>query len=373
MKKLRLLHIVETLCPSGTIRSLSSVIDRTSGGVWEHRVIALQGGCFADRLTEAGASVRVLANSATNSATTKIEAIRQANLSDWDLVHLWDSSTRRIIGPLSAALKRSPYILSIRDPIAPKTWIGQRIENFVLNRAAAVVFNSPSLSAAVSNRLAGEAAARERFTVIDDVAAESPHEGRNPRGQHLRRELGIGDDVLVIGTAARITRHKDVRCLIFAGALMRLASERVRIVILGDGPECEALRRFCTLMRMDDLTVFMGSRLDAPSLIADFDVFVDCAVADGPSLGIAEAQAAGVPVVCADSPVRRAQVEFDAGRLLFRAGDPGELTRRLYQLHNDAELRRRLGQLGACKSRCRRPLAAVARDFTVLYESIAKR
>lgn len=372
MNKLRLLHVVETLCPSGTIRTLSSVVARTAC-VFEHRVIAFQGGCFADRLAEGGAEVRVLANSATTSLATRIQAIRAANSTELGLLHLWDNSSRRIVGPLSAALDRAPYILSVRDPVAPETWIGRRIENLVLDRAAAVIFNSSSLRDTEGNRLADRATADERLTVIDDVAAESPREPRNRREQNLRRELGIDDDILVVGVATRLTCRKDVRCLIFAGALMRLASERVRIVILGDGPELKALHRFCALMRMDDLTVFMGSRLDAPSLIADFDVFVDCAVADGPSLGIAEAQAAGVPVVCADSPSRRAQVEAEVDGLLFKAGDPGDLTRRLYQLNNDVELRLRLGKAGAEKSRRRRSLAEVAGDFTALYESVAKR
>ena len=121
----------------------------------------------------------------------------------------------------------------------------------------------------------------------------------------LRAELGIPDDVLLIGGAGHLAPRKGFDLLLRAFAAAALPEARV--LIAGGGDYLPELRAMATDLGVFDGVHFLGHRDDGPDVIAGCDVFVLGSRNEGMANVMLEAMAAGVPVVATDvSGVRQA-------------------------------------------------------------------
>ncbi len=139
-------------------------------------------------------------------------------------------------------------------------------------------------------------------------------------------------------------------CSLLLEAYRRLCAEglNVRLVIVGAGAEEAALRQTVEQHGLPQV-VFEGRAPDeaAPQYYADCDIF--CAPAPyGESFGIviAEAMAAGRPVVAAANPGYSTLLKGEAAQGLARAGDAEAFYRALRRLVVDPARRRSLGAWG---------------------------
>jgi glycosyltransferase involved in cell wall biosynthesis len=115
--------------------------------------------------------------------------------------------------------------------------------------------------------------------------------------QLVRRSLGLADSSFVIGTVARLDPVKDLRMLIEAFHGLLNEHRDIRLLVVGDGPEREALEQAARALGCVDAVAFMGHRDDARRVLSALDVYVNCSVTEGMSVTILEAMAAGLPVV----------------------------------------------------------------------------
>ncbi len=112
-------------------------------------------------------------------------------------------------------------------------------------------------------------------------------------------------DAIVVGTVGRLSPVKHQRLLVdaFVAAVERLrvdapaVAERLRLAIVGDGPDRAALEARVAASGIADRIALFGNRDDVPRLMADFDLFVLPSLAEGISNTILEAMASGLPVV----------------------------------------------------------------------------
>ena len=87
---------------------------------------------------------------------------------------------------------------------------------------------------------------------------------------------------------------KNLGTLLEARALLGARFPSARIVIVGDGPERQALVDRAHALGIGEVTQFTGYRTDARALMAAFDVYVNCSTYEGVSLTILEAMATGL-------------------------------------------------------------------------------
>jgi len=80
-------------------------------------------------------------------------------------------------------------------------------------------------------------------------------------------------------------------------ALRPTLQDRVRLVVVGDGPLREECLRLLHEAGVADLAWLPGEREDIPDMLRSFDVFVLPSLAEGVSNTILEAMASGVAVV----------------------------------------------------------------------------
>jgi glycosyltransferase involved in cell wall biosynthesis len=138
--------------------------------------------------------------------------------------------------------------------------------------------------------------------------------------------------------------------------LLRQLTSNVYFLVLGDGPEREALQQFARRMTCDHVTRFAGHREDAPKLIGLMDVFWLASDFEGMSNSVMEAMAAGVPVVCSDIPPNRELVIDGETGFVVHVGDSAGFAQFADRILADRELAERLG--AAARQR-------VAREFSV--------
>lgn len=110
-----------------------------------------------------------------------------------------------------------------------------------------------------------------------------------------------GEDAFVVGTVGRARPVKDQATLLraAAAALQRRPSlrERLRVVVVGEGPSLDELVRLAASLAIQDLTWFAGARDDVAQLLRAMDLFVLPSLNEGISNTLLEAMATGLPLL----------------------------------------------------------------------------
>ncbi|MBO0144978.1 glycosyltransferase [Agrobacterium sp. Ap1] len=141
-----------------------------------------------------------------------------------------------------------------------------------------------------------------------------------------RTALGIGDDQVLIGWVGRLDPKKNVEDFIEAAALVHAVDTRARFVVVG-GPDAfmsdyaAKLRTLATARGLDGVLQFKGDRKDIPSLLSAFDIFTWLSRGEGMPHVIAEAGAAGLPVIATPDNGALQQIEDGVSGLFVPFGD----------------------------------------------------
>ena len=133
------------------------------------------------------------------------------------------------------------------------------------------------------------------------------------RTQAARATLGARDGARIVLAVSRIAKEKHLELAI--DAIAHVADARLAIV--GDGPDRAALEARATGRGVRDRVHFTGALEPAalPDLYASSDAFVFPSPTETQGLVLAEALAAGLPIVAVDTPVNR-EVLGGFGRLV---------------------------------------------------------
>ncbi|KIH97067.1 glycosyl transferase family 1 [Streptomonospora alba] len=198
-----------------------------------------------------------------------------------------------------------------------------------------------------------------------------------PDGAGLRRELGAGEDAFVVGTTTSCYGYEGLDTLIDAVAELRRRGVAAHALIVGDGPELEALRERAAAAGLGRAAHFPG-RVAADEVRrhhAALDVFAVPRRDERVSrlvtpLKPVEAMAGGLPVVASDLEALREIVEPGATGELVRPQSPGELADCLEKLAAAPETRRAYGRAAGERVGRDRTWKAAAHRYIEAYTSL---
>ncbi len=199
---------------------------------------------------------------------------------------------------------------------------------------------------------------------LDEFAPASPDVARA-----VRREVGIPDDALVVGTIGRLSLQKGHRYLLEAAPRVAAAVPSVRFLVVGDGDQAEALRRQAETLGVTDRVVFAGHRADVPAVLGAVDVLCISSTYEGTPLALFEAMAAGKAIVSTAVDGCREVLEDGVTGLLVRPEDPEALAGALVRALGDAPLRAGLSRC-AREASSRYDIAACVRHMEALYDEV---
>lgn len=174
--------------------------------------------------------------------------------------------------------------------VTPQVRAYEALDTYAIRRARAVI----AVCETAARKLRG-LGLRNVISVPNaiDVDIISSHGTR----QSARRELGIGDDELVVGTAARFSAEKGLEYFIDAAPWVFERHPDARFVLIGDGPlRCELERRSQKL-QVSGRVLFTGFRDDVTWLLKSMDVFVLPSLMENLPVALLEAMACGASVV----------------------------------------------------------------------------
>lgn len=186
----------------------------------------------------------------------------------------------------------------------------------------------------------------------------------------VRAELGIPDDAWVIGTVGRVDEVKNQTMLVAAAA--PLLGDKVRLVIVGDGPARAALDAAVAALPHPEWVYVLGRRMDVDRLLPGFDVFALSSVSEGLPLVVPEAMAAGLPVVSTAVGGIPGVIEDGVTGLLTPV-DEDTMRQRLAALAGDRDRARAMGMRARELALTRYSADRMLDDYLALYEKALAR
>lgn len=164
----------------------------------------------------------------------------------------------------------------------------------------------------------------------------------------LRREWGVGDDEVLVGTVGRLVAEKGIAEICAAARAVRATAADVRFVIIGprDIDKADGVDEALISAAEADGVVFAGARRDMPTCYAALDIYVTASWREGFPRAAMEAAAMGLPIVATDVRGNRQVVADDVNGVLCAVRDPQSLAAALQTLIGDRTRRLRLGEGG---------------------------
>lgn len=188
----------------------------------------------------------------------------------------------------------------------------------------------------------------------------------------LRRELGLGEDVPVVGMIARFDPMKGHSNFLAAVALLAEQHADVHFILVGRGVDGEnpLFQRAAKSAPLVGRMHLLGERQDIPALTAGLDVAVTPSVSEGFANAIGEAMSCGIPCVVTDVG-DSAKVLGDCGRVVS-PGNSAALAQAISELlRMPVETRRGLGLRARQRVIDEYSISAVAARYEALYEALA--
>lgn len=194
---------------------------------------------------------------------------------------------------------------------------------------------------------------------------------RPPAVTASRRDFNIDDNETVMVVVGRLVKRKNI------GQLIEVVSrlpEHVRLLIIGSGPEEQALRERASGLGIAGRVTFVGqvSNEDKFRLLSIADLFVSTSFHEGFGLVFLEAMALGLPVICYANGGQTDYLVDGKSGYLVDLNDVTTFEQRCLQLCQRADLRR---EIAAWNRECVEAffIDHCARQYETLFESVLSR
>lgn len=180
--------------------------------------------------------------------------------------------------------------------------------------------------------------------------------------------------LFVVGTVGRLEAVKDqttlVQAFVRALAITPSARQRLRLVLVGDGPLREQVESVVRAARIESLVWFAGERSDVGAVMSGLDCFVLPSLAEGISNTILEAMASGLPVIATRVGANGDLLEEGLSGRLVPRGNVQAIAEELLAYFSDPALARRHGHAGRQIVERRFSLDRMVADYEAMYRRL---
>jgi len=251
------------------------------------------------------------------------------------------------MGVLLGKWLKRPVVLEVNE-LAGFTRVRGLIMERLARRIDAWVFARADRVICVSRVLADEAQHRgarcERVHVLPNAIDPNRFRPLKP-GPSVRARLGLKNSI-VIGHVGLFCFWDRLDALIEAVKNIQEQRPEIKVLLVGDGPEMENLKRTAFRLGMERAVIFSGPvpRDDVPAYIDAMDICVlPNSNAFGSPIALFEFMAMGKPCVVPDLGPMRDVIDDSMTGVLFPRGDFGALQKALVRVIEDPALRSQLG------------------------------
>ena len=190
-------------------------------------------------------------------------------------------------------------------------------------------------------------AEEDKFSVIySGIELNILKESSSEEKQNLKKELGIPENSLIVGTAGRLVPVKGPEFLVKASKYIISKYPDTYFMFTGDGPLEQDLKRKALEMGISDNIIFLGWRDDLVKIISIYDIFVLPSLNEGMGRVLVEAMALGKSIVASNVGGIPDLVIHGKNGFLVPPKNPKQLAKYIQVLLEDKDKREKMGLAG---------------------------
>jgi glycosyltransferase involved in cell wall biosynthesis len=282
--------------------------------------------------------------------------VRQHNIA---LIHSFDTPSACLLAAYGLMPGHVPIIAS---HLCHRDLIDNRGQQLLLRLGDRTANSFVSNSRAVGEELSSRFGIDSQYIdiVYNGVDTNSFHPG-------LPQALAPEPDTLTIGTVCALRPEKRIDLLIQAVARLQSQGNKLRLLIIGAGPEEERLRDSTRQLGIAHHCHFAGLQRNIPPWLASMDIFVLPSSSESFPNSLLEAMACGVAVIGSCTGGIPEMIETQKTGLLFEPNQVDSLVAAIQELLNGPDLRTTLARNAAEVAASRYSSASYASHLEAVY------
>jgi glycosyltransferase involved in cell wall biosynthesis len=381
--RIRVLHLIETLGSGGAERLLFTNLKHLDPGEVQSHVLTVfsRGDYWTQKILELGVEVGSLECSSFMDIVTGIRRLLpviERTRPDVIHTHLW---TANVIGRIAGRLAGVPVVSSIHNPeyepeamagvSRPKVFIARNIDKWTARFGC-------SRMIAVSNYVRESASEKIGFPLgkIDLIYNPLDIEESNlpVTDGFFDSKIGLPSDATVIVSVGRLSPQKGFFYAVKAMEHVRKLRNNVHLVHVGAQDNTEYLTEIRAVTARCDLTNYVhliGERRDVHEFLGNAVIFLFPSLYEGLGIALAEAMAAGLPVISSNIRPIDEFVEDGRNGLLVPSADHGAISAAVIKLLGSASIRKELGENARRTAQAKFQPDRAAQRLAEVYQMVA--
>ncbi len=370
-ERITVLHLIGSLRIGGAEEQLVTIAPKFDREKFRIIVGAMQpGGGFVDRLAESGIEYSCLNFRVRSWLLYVIRLAALLKKEKVDVLHAHMSSAAKY-GRIAGLLAGVPVmVVTDHGQDREKSRWDIAVDRMFNRFTAARVGVTSDVAEIIHTR---DNTPKNKIIVISNGVDTERFNVDRSEGLRVRRELGLPDDAIVVGTVARLTWEKALDVLIEAVFILVKIIPQLRCVIVGDGYLHKELAKCIESFGLQKQVLLTGARLDVPDMMAAFDIFALSSKSEGLPVSILEAMSAGKPIVSTNVGGIPEVITDRNEALLMEPGDPQSLATAISELVADPQLAADLGRRASQLVAEQYSITATVRKLQDLYIGLVRK
>ncbi|GAA0668953.1 glycosyltransferase [Natronoarchaeum mannanilyticum] len=185
----------------------------------------------------------------------------------------------------------------------------------------------------------------------------------------LYESLSLDQDCPIVGTVSRLVERKGHYDLLDAWPAVLNTHSEAQLLLVGDGPERDALERYAEERGCSKSVIFAGQRDDIPALLDAMDVFVFPSHYEGLPGALLEAMCAGLPIVTTPVDGCSELVDDEKHGIHVPSQNSSALGKAVRELLDNEDRASTLGIAAQQRARNNYSINVMVDSFEALYEN----
>lgn len=335
MKKIRVLHIIDTTGPGGAEKVICDIVKKLDRRKFISFLIIPDKGWLYSQLKDKNVTIDIIDGKGAYNASYIIKLIRYVYRNKIDIIHAHLLGVSLYCSFVSL-LTGTPLICTIHGFVdLPKR--KSKLKIWIISKITKkIIFVSAHLRSYFND-----------IVSFDNKRTEIIHNGIDNKlylesgCDDLRWEYGFSKDDIIIGAVGNVTPSKGYDVLIKAASIICNSNPKVKFLIAGEkrGLLYENLKDMCMTLKLNSNILFVGYRTRIASFLKGLDIFILPSISEGFSLSTIEAMAAGLPILATRSGGPEEIIDDQVNGLLVDTNDPVALAEKISIIISNTSLR----------------------------------
>ena len=347
---IRVLNIIDTMSSGGVERrrlSMAKLLDKTK---FELKIICTNAvGSFPDEFKKYNVEIIEIGDlKSFLDIKQHQKVIKVINEFKPHIIHgaVFEGVT---MAAINGFYKSVPIIIleETSDP-QNRSWRGNLLMKCLCLTANRVIGVSPAAQYYLENKIK---VSKDKVVLINNGVVV-PEMVSEETKKSIKEKHKILNDEIVIGSVGRMNSdaHKRFSDLIQAFSILAKKNSKVKLVLVGDGPEKSSYEALVKKLGIQNQVIFAGYQNDIGTYYAVFDIFCLVSAFEAFGLVLAEAMLHKLPVIATNVGGMKYIVDDNITGFLVEKFDVKAINEKLDLLSHNANLRKQLGENGYSKA-----------------------